>query len=58
MPRDMIHSKIWHLIRGTAAFIAVSGFLAALAVTVTVGSMFRDDDDSKKNRSNLPSSLR
>lgn len=53
-----IPSKIWRLVRGAAALVTVFGFLAAVAVTVTVGSILQDDEDSRKSRSSLPSSLR
>jgi hypothetical protein len=48
-----IRKEIGEFLRSTAALVMVLGFLSALALTVTVGSLLRDDDD-KKNRTDLP----
>jgi hypothetical protein len=54
----MIHkigTKIWELVRSATALVAVFGFLATLAVTITIGSMINDDDHGRRSRSSSPS---
>jgi hypothetical protein len=52
-----IRQDIGEFLRSTAALVVVLGFLSALAVTVTVGSLLRDGEE-KKHRTNLPTATK